>query len=159
MRKCKCGETDITQFNKDRSRPGGYAYICRKCERVKSLKYEQEHVESIKAAKQVYRTKNRERRNKYYNAWAKANRQKMTAKTARRLAAQEKRVPSWLTEEDWALIHSFYAKAAELTKNTGIPHEVDHIIPLRGENISGLHVPSNLQVLTKHQNAVKSNKY
>jgi 5-methylcytosine-specific restriction endonuclease McrA len=52
-----------------------------------------------------------------------------------------------------------YKKAAELTKMTGVCHEVDHIIPLQGKNISGLHCPLNLQILTKSENSRKGNRY
>jgi DNA-directed RNA polymerase subunit RPC12/RpoP len=46
----------------------------------------------------------------------------------------------------------------EFYKNTPKGYEVDHIIPINGKNVSGLHTRSNLQYLTKHNNRVKSNK-
>jgi hypothetical protein len=45
------------------------------------------------------------------------------------------------------------------TKMTGIEWHVDHIIPLQGKNVSGLHTPYNLQVIPASWNTAKGNKF
>lgn len=67
--------------------------------------------------------------------------------------------PSWLTAKDWEEMNAVYEMARRLTRETGIRHEVDHIYPINGKTVSGLHVPKNLQVLTQSQNVSKSNRY
>lgn len=65
--------------------------------------------------------------------------------------------PGWLTEDHKAAIRATYKAARSAWLNTGVKHHVDHIVPLQGENVSGLHVPWNLQVITAHQNWKKYN--
>lgn len=77
---------------------------------------------------------------------------------AERYAAAES-TPKGLTDGHRAAILGVYAERARLTRMTGTVHHVDHIIPLRGESVSGLHVPWNLQVLTAKENLSKSNKF
>ncbi len=68
-------------------------------------------------------------------------------------------MPAWLTENDNIKILKFYEQAKLLEEQTGIKHHVDHIVPLQGKNVSGLHVPDNLQVLTAEDNKSKFNKF
>lgn len=83
-------------------------------------------------------------------------REKARPNGARQRALRLKRMPKWADAKE---IKKFYERAAFLTRRTKIPHEVDHIIPLRGELVSGLHVEWNLQVLPRFENRSKSNKY
>ena len=86
-------------------------------------------------------------------------RQKNSRKAAKRRTKILTQTPSWLTKEQRDDIINIYQAAAARTMHTNIQHEVDHIVPLRGENVSGLHVPWNLQILTEQENRQKSNKF
>ena len=66
--------------------------------------------------------------------------------------------PKWLTAEHKMEIRLKYRLAIELSRRLGVPHAVDHIIPLQGEDVCGLHVPWNMEVITQEQNLKKSNK-
>ena len=66
--------------------------------------------------------------------------------------------PTWLTAEQRMEIRLKYRLAIEKSRFTGIRHAVDHIIPLQGETVCGLHVPWNLDVIPQEENLKKSNK-
>lgn len=74
------------------------------------------------------------------------------ARTAKYRAAKLLRTPVWLTEEESKRIEQFYINCPK-------GYQVDHIYPLQGELVSGLHVLSNLQYLTVTENASKRNKF
>jgi hypothetical protein len=92
-------------------------------------------------------------------AYRAANPEKMRALGARKKATLAKRTPKWLTADDWKAIEAFYAEAVRLTKETGMEWHVDHIIPLRGKTVSGLHVPGNLRVIPAEENMRKTNSF
>lgn len=66
--------------------------------------------------------------------------------------------PKWLSAEQKMEIRLKYRLAIELSKKTGVRHAVDHIVPLLGETVCGLHVPWNLAVITQEENLKKYNK-
>ena len=92
-------------------------------------------------------------------SWLKNNLNKHNAKTAKQRASKLQRTPPWLTAEHFAEIQAFYTQSKALTQSTGVAYHVDHIVPLRGESVSGLHVPWNLQVITATENCSKNNRF
>lgn len=90
---------------------------------------------------------------------ARRNPARMKANKIKYLNKLAQATPSWLSQEDWDAMNAMYDKARALTRASGIRHEVDHIVPINGKTVSGLHVPSNLQVLTQAANVSKSNIY
>lgn len=67
--------------------------------------------------------------------------------------------PTWLTSEQKQQIVDIYEHMRDCRAVTGEEYHVDHIVPLRGEDICGLHVPWNLQVLPAYVNIAKSNSF
>lgn len=81
------------------------------------------------------------------------------ANDAKRRTAKMKRTPAWLTEDDFWMIEQAYELAVLRTKMFGFSWHVDHVMPLQGQVVSGLHVPTNLQVIPGVLNVAKANKY
>jgi hypothetical protein len=92
-------------------------------------------------------------------AYKQANPEKMTALLAKRRAAKLQRTPKWLSVDDFWLMEQAYEVASLRSKATNIAWHVDHIFPLQGEFVSGLHVPTNLQVIPWFDNLSKANKF
>lgn len=85
---------------------------------------------------------------------AKVSKRKRAALCSRR---SREATPKWLTPEQKQAIADIYDHMRDCRAVTGEDYHVDHIIPLRGENVCGLHVPWNLQVLPAYVNISKSN--
>ena len=96
-------------------------------------------------------------RNNYYK-FKEAYRPRMLANVRKRQAAQIQRTPKWLTKNDFWMMQEAYELADLRTKLFGFSWHVDHIIPLRGKLVSGLHVPQNLQVIPWLDNLKKHNR-
>ena len=80
------------------------------------------------------------------------------ADTSVRKRRHREATPKWLTKEERLQMRELYVQARKLTTVTGERYVVDHIVPLRGESVCGLHVPWNLRVITQDENLKKSNK-
>ena len=93
-----------------------------------------------------------------FRAWADKNRPKLAAKQRAREVTRMGAMPAWLDDTYKAQIEEIYETAALRSKETGIKYHVDHIFPLDGKIVSGLHVPWNLQILEATKNAAKKNR-
>lgn len=95
---------------------------------------------------------------KKYNKSPKGKSKACTLSTIQRIKRKQTQ-PKWLTIEHKKLIRNIYLKCAELNKEAGyIKYHVDHIVPLCGIEVRGLHVPWNLQILEADLNRKKGNK-
>lgn len=101
--------------------------------------------------KKIYRQENKERLQEYYQKVSKTDRYKKLrrARENKRRAAKLKRTVSWANLD---VIKEIYLNCPE-------GYHVDHIVPLQGINVSGLHVENNLQYLPASENISKSNKW
>lgn len=95
-----------------------------------------------------------------YNArtkkWKQANPDAIREMTRRRQATKLRATPAWV---DRGELRAIYQQAVAAERHDGIKRHVDHIVPLQGKNVCGLHVPWNLQVLTEAENCAKGNKH
>lgn len=95
---------------------------------------------------------------KEYRQWyQKENADVIARISAKRRARKVKATPKWLTEEHFTMINNFYKEAKSLSSDA-CKYHVDHIVPLQGKDVCGLHVPWNLQILPASENLKKSNK-
>ena len=113
----------------------------------------------VHASRKRWYEKNKEKADAHSREYAKNNPEWKAAHCAKRRSRKLQALPPWITKEDLEQIEWFYQEAKRRFKETNIPHHVDHIVPLQGKNVSGLHVPWNLQILTAKENSRKSNKH
>lgn len=180
MKRCsKCGINKcLDDFYKRKTSRDGLRNRCKKCHdetvnlhrinnkdkhNQRCQNWRNKNKDKIKIISKKYREKNpnppyNKEKKKLSNAlWTKNNLDRHAANEAKRHAKKLQSTPNWLTVEQVKEIEQFYSEARKLTKKTGIKYEVDHIIPLQGLNVRGLHVPWNLQILTKSENSSKRN--
>lgn len=170
---CKI-EKPLTAFYPSKKHKCGYAAWCNSCEsaRSKEKNHRNRDTRLVKAKqwrdsnkdKQIasiksWREKNPGRYEQIIKEWAQRNRDKVNAKWMKRDASKKARTPSWLTLDELWMIEQAYDIAAKRTQMLGISFHVDHIVPLQGKTVSGLHVPWNLQVIPAKLNQQKSNRF
>ena len=152
----------------------GYASWCKVCESgrskaktqrnrdarlAKAKQWRDANKDKQTAATQAWRKSNPELTAAMYRDWAERNRDKVNAKWMKRDASKKNRTPNWLNVDEMWMIEQAYNIAEKRTQAFGISFHVDHIVPLQGKTVSGLHVPWNLQVIPAKLNQQKSNHF
>lgn len=182
MKYCyKCKENKIFDaFGKNKSKKDGYADECKSCKKVQDKQYYAKNFNSVKATVAEYRTKNPEKVSQLKKDWYLVNKPKTRAAARKWKAANKEKhyeslkryrinnpgkrnfltakyraikleaTPPWFEKDQ---IRVVYKKAKEWG------FAVDHIVPLKGETVCGLHCWANLQLLDPALNSSKSNKY
>lgn len=183
--RCKT-EKPVTQFNKESRSKDGFNVACKEClqeyyrnyyskNKKKWKEYEsrpevveqsscrrkkryEEKKEEILEKNSDYYFKNKKKIRVVRRIWESLNKTKIKAWRGKRRKRAREATPSWLTLEDKQAIHDIYLLCAEMTVSENVKYEVDHIVPLSGDTVCGLHVPWNLQILEQYANRSKGNK-
>lgn len=156
--KCKIGK-ELQSFNKRASSSDGYRGQCKECESITYKKYYNKNREKCLNKTKVYREANREICYERTRKWAENNVDKKNSIRAKRRASKLQATPKWLSSEHMSQIKDIYTEAQDLRWLNEEPLHVDHIVPLQGKNVCGMHVPWNLQILTASKNISKGNRF
>jgi hypothetical protein len=143
---------DISFFHKKKNGKHGVRAQCIAC----AKEYIAKNRKAISAYNLEYYYKNPEKSKQWRTITLNRHRGTANAKTVRRKAAKLKATPKWA---NLTKIKAKYQLAAMFNKHTEEKWHVDHIIPLRGKDVCGLHVEYNLRVIPAKENLQKSNRF
>jgi hypothetical protein len=144
----KCGEVKAADlFGKKAAAKDGLQSQCKPCLNSGARS-------AYRASPESQRARARARAAEVYSSPEEVARQR--AKASQQRSEKTKRKASWANKQ---LIAAYYKEAKRLEELTGIKFHVDHIIPLQGDLVSGLHVETNLQLLPAHENQAKHNSF
>lgn len=146
--------------NRERRLEANKAYRERKAELIRRRRraHYEKNRDTIIERYQNYKKRNKHVVDAYQKRYRRTNAARRAMSARQRDAIRASAQPGWLSDIDLRKIKRVYERSAELSASTGVAHHVDHIVPLRGENVCGLHVPWNLQVLTASENMRKGNR-
>lgn len=171
MKTCRaCGlRKSLTEFHLKTANPDGRRDDCKACALEKARRYRETNAERVAASRMRWLQANKERARELERRWHqnnpdwrrsryRADYERRYAKLAIKWAARRmwcsQATPAWA---DMEKIEGIYRQAGRMRK-AGFDVHVDHIVPLRGEQVCGLHVHNNLRIIPATDNLVKGNR-
>lgn len=152
----KCNtEKSLSDFHKCSRNKRGVQSKCKNCASKLAKERYIENTEKVLLINARWRNKHRDRHRKAQKEWEQKNPSSKYFHTAVRRARKKNATPAWA---DMDRIKYKYAHCHWLNKTFGYNMHVDHIIPLSGKNVCGLHVHTNLQIIAAEENLRKHNK-
>jgi len=179
----------LSEFYKRKDSPDGYRNDCKDCRKARSLKnfYADPDAKRAKnmeaywkrkeqnpdlqkniylkirekslAISRVYYSKHADEIKARQRLWSKQNRGAANALGKKYKLKKRNATPNWLTNEQVEHMQCLYKVAAMYTAEGLDIWHVDHIVPIRGKDVCGLHVPWNLRIITASENLRKGNKF
>ena len=170
---CACCKVElpVENFHKSSTRKDGLHCYCKPCENQKSReqyakhkarkdaqnkRWYEENKQSRLVSQYAWQESNKEKVSEIQKRYSKNHRGKINAKSMKRLATKINATPKWA---NMTRIQCYYSLADMFNKNTDQKWHVDHIVPLRGKNVCGLHVDYNLRVIPAIENMKKGNRF
>ena len=126
--------------------------------RITARLWVENNPDKVQACKMRYSKKHRKRLNKESAEYRKQHRPKYAFLSTKRRASKSKAMPKWLTKEDIEFMEMCYVVRDQMSELHGEIFHVDHIVPLQGKRVCGLHVPWNLRIVSKDVNLTKGSK-
>lgn len=178
IKKCsKCNlAKSLSEFSRCSARADGLQNYCKSCAAKKTKTWQNSNQDDYRQLVKKWKENNKERvrdinnnyRKLYYEKYpenVKLSKKKWRDKNKHLIsiysACRRKQIDRQsvkLSKDMLIEIKSIYDQSKILSEQTGIPHHVDHIIPLKAKMCSGLHVPWNLQIITASENVRKGNR-
>ena len=184
---CKA-QKPLSEFYKRKDSPDGYRNDCKDCRKLASSTnhyadheagkerlrkshakrlaqnpnfyaewYAKNREKDLEKSKLAYQA-NVEKRKEYQRLWSKTNRGTANALGRKYKLKKANATPKWLSESQLLHIKCKYQLAAMLNIHGVEAWHVDHIVPIRGKDVCGLHVPWNLRVIPAKDNMTKGNR-
>ncbi len=145
-------------FYLDKTR-GAVRPVCKECTSVEGKLWRVANKTRKSLKDREYRLSNLEKIKEYQKDYFNKNKHRSAERTAKRKSAKLNATPPWLTKDQLDEIEYIYFLRQDVNLLSDYEYHVDHIVPLQGKEVCGLHVPWNLQLLTKEENHAKNNRH